>query len=199
MPLFPTAASGAWQPASPRSLPGTPDKTASGFDKRGGRGPWHPAPGRAIQEPLRIAAALRPHKKNTISSAGPPDRKSQNCGQTLSRRWTQSANAMIVDPAAMPMYCRPSTVYVIGPAFQLWPVLKCHKQLAVAARPPQRTRRCHRRKTPGRRPSPSGRSPECRRRYPESPKPSSRSGCRSPSETFRPHLARRAARAAAVK
>src|SRR5437588_12623753 len=31
--LFPTIASGAWRPASPRSLPGTTDKTGSGFDK----------------------------------------------------------------------------------------------------------------------------------------------------------------------
>ena len=34
-------------------------------------------------------------------------------------------NARIVDPAATPMYWSPSTIYVIGPAFQFWPVLKC--------------------------------------------------------------------------
>ena len=50
-----------------RSLPGTTDKTGSGFDKPGERGPLHPALGRGIQGPLRTAAALRPHKKNTIS------------------------------------------------------------------------------------------------------------------------------------
>src|SRR4051812_49946232 len=74
---FPTGASGAWQSASPRSLPGTIDKTAFGFDRLGGRGPPHPALGRAIQKSQRTIAALGPHKENNISSPRSPDRESQ--------------------------------------------------------------------------------------------------------------------------
>ena len=33
--------------------------------------------------------------------------------------------------AAKPTYCTPSTVYVIGPDFQLWPVLKCHNSFSA--------------------------------------------------------------------
>ena len=39
----------------------------------------------------------------------------------------------MVLPAATAMYCLPSTMYVIGPPFQLWPVLKCHSGLPVCA------------------------------------------------------------------
>src|SRR5258708_4240037 len=81
MPLFPAAACGAWQPAAPPSSPRRLDKTASGFDRPGGRVLLHSAPGRAIQEPLRVAAALRPHEKNTISMLTPPDRESQKSGR----------------------------------------------------------------------------------------------------------------------
>jgi hypothetical protein len=77
MPLSPGAASAAWRLASPRPLPGTGDKTASDFDKRGGRGRWSLALDRAKQEQLRVARAPRPHEENTTSNLHPPDRKSQ--------------------------------------------------------------------------------------------------------------------------
>jgi len=99
MPLFPVAASGAWPPEFPRSSPGTRDKTASGFDKRGGRGPSHPAPGRAIPELLRVAVALRPHKKNTICSPPPPDRESQ-----ISNPYPQICNETKAGQALSPVH-----------------------------------------------------------------------------------------------
>jgi hypothetical protein len=77
MPLFPVAASAAWLPVFPRSSLGTRDKIASGSDKRGGRGPLHPAPCPAIPELRRVAVALRPQKENTICSPHRPDRESQ--------------------------------------------------------------------------------------------------------------------------
>lgn len=77
MPLFREAASDAWPLAFPQSLPGTRDKTVSGFDKRGGRDPLHPAPGRVIPELLGLAVALRPRRKSIIWSKRPPDRESQ--------------------------------------------------------------------------------------------------------------------------
>src|SRR5262249_51934078 len=42
-------------------------------------------------------------------------------------------NARIVAPAATPMYCVPSIAYVIGPARQLWLVLKSHNGFPVLA------------------------------------------------------------------
>jgi hypothetical protein len=77
MPPSPATASGAWRPASPRSLPGTHDKTASGFGKHGGRNRSHPALDRANQGRFLEAAVLHPHKENTTLRARPPDRKSQ--------------------------------------------------------------------------------------------------------------------------
>ena len=49
--------------------PSTSTPSRRSFDKRGGRGSLHPAPGRAIPEPLRVAVALRPQQENTISKA----------------------------------------------------------------------------------------------------------------------------------
>jgi hypothetical protein len=40
---------------------------------------------------------------------------------------------MMFDPAAMSTYCRPSTMYVIGDACQLWFVLKCQSGLPDCA------------------------------------------------------------------
>lgn len=44
-----------------------------------------------------------------------------------------SANTLTVDPATTPIYCRPSTAYVIGLAFQVSLVSKRHSCLPVFA------------------------------------------------------------------
>src|SRR5262249_37309900 len=68
-PPSPTAAGGAWQPETPRTSPGTHDRTASGFDTRAGQSRWHPALDRASPERFRVAAALRPHREITTSKS----------------------------------------------------------------------------------------------------------------------------------